>query len=85
MCLLDDGQLGVGVGHGQVAVGRVPGAVQHQRPLLDEAALLTLRVEPHLQYPDSLRVLAPRVRGHERPLGEAVSPVVVVHSFAQDH
>lgn len=54
--LLDQGQLGVRVGHGQIAVGRVPGAVQHQGPLFDVAALQHLRVEAHLKH-KSTRVL----------------------------
>jgi hypothetical protein len=47
--LLDQGQLGVRVRHRQLAVGRIPGAVQHQGPLFDVAALQNLRVEAHLR------------------------------------
>ena len=49
MGLLDDGQLGVRVGHGQVRVGRVPGAVKHQGPLLQEAVVDPLSVEANLR------------------------------------
>ncbi len=49
MRLLDDGQLGVRVGDGQVGVGRVPGAVQHQGPLLQEAVVHSLAVEADLK------------------------------------
>lgn len=47
--LLDDRQLGVRVADRQLAVGRLSGPVQHQRPLLDVTALLTVRVELHLE------------------------------------
>jgi hypothetical protein len=46
--LLDDGQLGVGVGHGEVRVGCVPCAVQHQGPLLQEPVVHALAVEANL-------------------------------------
>ena len=51
MGLLDDGQLGVRVGDGEVGVGRVPGAVEHERPLLEEALVDALAVEADLEGP----------------------------------
>jgi len=81
---LDDGQLGVGVRHGQVGVGRIAGTVEHQRPLLEEAfvgsgVLLVLRrVEPHFERPFTPGVLGPCVGGHEGPLGETVVAIFVV-------
>lgn len=89
--LLDDGQLGVGIRHGQVGVRGVAGAVEHQRPLLKEAlvgggVLLVLRrVEPHLERPLSPGVFGPRVGGHEGPLGETVVAVFVVGPGREDH
>lgn len=89
--LLDDGQLGVGVRHGQVGVRRVAGAVEHQRPLLEEALvgggilLVLRRGEPHLERPLASGVLCPRVGGHEGPLGESVVAVVVVGPRREDH
>lgn len=47
--LLDNGQFRVRIGHGQVAVGRVPGAVQHQSPFLDETGLDAIWVESNLK------------------------------------
>lgn len=85
MSLLDDGQLRVVVLHGQVLVGLLLGAVHHQRPLLDEAALLGGTAVLHLQLPHAARILAPGVGGHEGPLYEAVVVVVVVWPSAQDH
>ena len=83
--LLDDGQLGVRVGDGEVGVGRVPGAVEHERPLLEEALVDALAVEADLEGPLAPGVLCPGVRGHEGPLGEAVVRVVVVGARREDH
>ena len=46
--LLDDGQLGVGVGDREVGVRRLPGAVEHQGPLLEESVVHSLAVEANL-------------------------------------
>lgn len=39
----------------------------------------------HLQCPRAVRILAPRVRRHERPLGEAVARIVVVGPPTENH
>lgn len=39
----------------------------------------------YLQQPRALGVLAPRVCGHEWPLGEAVPTVIIVGTSAQNH
>ena len=83
--LLHDRQLGVVVLHRQVLVRLLLRAVNHQRPLLDEARLRSGTRVPHLQLPDAARILAPGVGGHEGPLDEAIVVVVVIGPSAQNH
>jgi len=83
--LLDDGELRVGRLWCEAPIGRVLGAVKHQRPFLEPASLRLLRIEADLEQPSSLRVLAPRLGCHEGPFRESVAVVVVVGSFAENH
>lgn len=55
VCLLDYRQLGVWIWSRETRVGSVPGAVQHQRPLLDEPGLGRLGVETHLEQKRDVR------------------------------
>ena len=59
--------------------------MKHERPLKQSAILGLVRVEDNKELPRAPRVLGPRVRRHEGPLGEAVHALVVLGAPAQDH
>lgn len=39
----------------------------------------------HLQFPCALGILAPRVGGHEGPLGEAITMIIIIGASWQNH
>jgi len=81
MSLFNDRKLGMGVGDWKACVRRLLCSVQEQRPFLDETLLWRPLNKLDLETPTTTRVLGPRVRCHERPLGEAVLRVRVVWSL----
>merc|ERR1712038_2044457 len=83
MSLFNDRKLGMGVGDWKACVRRLLCSVQKQRPFLDETLLWRPLNKLDLETPTTTRVLGPRVRCHERPLGEAVLRVRVVRSFRE--
>lgn len=77
LLLFGHGELGLVITHYLVYVRRTLCSVQHESPLLQDAALWLLALKAHLQHPGPAGVLAPGVCGHEGPLVEAHLGVVV--------
>lgn len=71
-----------------VVVWRLACPVQHQRPLAEEALIVSVVPAWNVldsELPRPTRRFSPGVSGHEWPAGESVLVLVIVGSLAQDH
>lgn len=67
-----------------VGVRRHLSSMQHQCPLKQNALLWFLGVKDDKEFPGATGVLGPGMCGHEGPLCEAISGIIILGSLAQD-